>query len=269
MLIWVCALHCEARPVIDFYRLKKSHDDSAFDLYRGDGMSCIVSGVGKIASAAASAWIAAMQADAPALAWINLGVAGAAEHEIGALFQLDKVVDGDSGQAFYPVPAAPSALPGSACLTLNRPGSDYREDTLFDMEASGYLQSALRFSSAELTQALKIVSDNRHRQTGRDRQRVSELIAANIDAIDRQAQGLQALKNELAVLEFDADSWQRLLQLAHFSQTQKSRLRVLWRYLGNRGLADEALLARLGSQTDAGAIIRSLEQLSHRDSEQL
>ena len=59
MLIWVCAMHCEAKPVIDFYRLKKSHDDNAFDLYRGDKMACIISGIGKLASAAASAWIAA------------------------------------------------------------------------------------------------------------------------------------------------------------------------------------------------------------------
>ena len=209
------------------------------------------------------------QADASALAWINLGVAGAAEHDIGKLFVLDKIVDDDSGQAYYPVPVMPSALPGSTCLTLSRPGSDYREDMLFDMEASGYLQSALRFSSAELTQSLKVVSDNRRRQTGRDRQRVSELIAANIDAIDRQAQGLLALRNEQAELDCDSDSWQRLLQLAHFSQTQKNRLRVLWRYLGNRGLVDEPLLAQLESDSEAGAIIRRLEHLSHRDSEQL
>ena len=57
-VIWVSALHCEAKPVIDYYRLKKSHDDNAFDLYRGDDMLCIISGVGKIASAAACAWIA-------------------------------------------------------------------------------------------------------------------------------------------------------------------------------------------------------------------
>ena len=55
MLIWVSALHCEAKPVIDFYRLKKSHEDNAFDLYRGDGMACIISGTGKIASSAACA----------------------------------------------------------------------------------------------------------------------------------------------------------------------------------------------------------------------
>lgn len=87
MLIWVSALHCEAKPVIDFYRLKKSHEDNAFDLYRGDGMACIISGTGKIASAAACAWIAARYQDEPSIAWINLGIAGAAQHDIGRIFR--------------------------------------------------------------------------------------------------------------------------------------------------------------------------------------
>lgn len=104
MLIWVCALHCEAKPVIDFYRLKKSHEHSAFDVYRGDDMTCVISGVGKVASAAASAWIAAGYRDHTTLTWINLGVAGAAEHDIGELFLLNKVVDADSGQRYYPAP---------------------------------------------------------------------------------------------------------------------------------------------------------------------
>ena len=83
MLIWVSALHCEAKPVIDFYRLKKSHDDNAFDLYRGDNMACIISGTGKVASSAACAWIAARYEDEASIAWINLGTAGAA-HMISA-----------------------------------------------------------------------------------------------------------------------------------------------------------------------------------------
>jgi nucleoside phosphorylase len=269
MLIWICALHCEAKPVIDRYRLKKSHDESAFDVYYGDGMACVVSGIGKVASAAASAWVAALHANEAALGWINLGVAGAAEHDIGELFLLDKIVDGDSGQAFYPVPVSASAQRGGTCLTLNRPGQDYREDVLFDMEASGFMQSALRFSSAELIQVLKVISDNRQRQTGLDRRRVSELIAKNIEAIAGQANGLIRLKNETAALESPAASWQRLLELAHFTRTQKNRLRVLWRYLGNRDLAGEDLLMQLASNRSAAAIIQTLERISQQDGEGL
>lgn len=269
MLIWVCALHCEAKPLIDFYRLKKSCDHRAFEVYHGADMACVISGIGKVASAAACSWIAGGLHDQTTLSWINLGVAGAADHEIGDLFLVNKVVDADSGQRYYPAPVATSPLNGSACLTMSQPSDDYRDTTLFDMEASGFMHSALRFSSAELTQCLKIVSDNRSRQIGKNRQQVSQLIHRHIDAIDRQAQALSALGDEISALDITPESWQRLLSLAHFTQTQKNRLRVLWRYLCSRNFSTESLLQQLAAQNSARAIIETLEQISHRDSEAL
>jgi hypothetical protein len=56
--------------------------------------------------------------------------------------------------------------------------------------------------------------------------------------------------------------------MAHFSQTQKNRLRVLWRYLMNRGFDAEILLQQLGGDTP-GVILANLEQHSYRDSEGL
>ncbi len=269
MLIWVSALHCEAKPVIDYYRLKKSHDDSAFDLYRGDDMLCIISGVGKIASAAACAWIAARYDHEASIAWINLGIAGSGQHALGTAFSLNQIIDADSGQRYYPVPCAGSLLPGSACLTLSQPGEDYREDTLFDMEASGFIYSALRFSSAELTQGIKIVSDNHEHKTGKNRQQVSDLIHQNIEAIDQQASDLIALNHEVAGLAVAPESWQQLIALAHFSQTQKNKLRVLWRYLMNRNISAESVLRKLGGCSSAATIISTLELLSYQDSEGL
>ena len=269
MLIWVAALHCEAKPVIDYYRLKKTHAKTPFDLYRGEDMACVVSGIGKVASAAASAWVGGEYREAASLAWINLGCAGAAGHAVGSVFSIDKIVDADSGQAFYPVAVTPAELPASPCLSLGRPGEDYREDCLFDMEASGFIQAALRFSSAELVQGIKVVSDNREFSTGKNRAAVSRLISANIDAIDRQAQALLELNREVAARALAADEWRRLGELAHFSQTQQNRLRGLWLYLRNREHSAEDLLRRLSALPSAGAMIASLQQLSHRDSEEL
>ncbi len=269
MLIWVCALHCEAKPIIDYYGLKKSHDDSAFDLYRGDNMLCIISGTGKVASAAACAWIAARQNHEASIAWLNLGIAGSAQHEIGAAFSLNQVIDADSGQRHYPAPCGGSMLPGSACLTLSQPSENYREDYLFDMEASGFMYSALRFSSTELTQCIKIVSDNHAHKTGKNRQQVSDLIHLNIDLIIQQAGGLIALNSEISGLAIPSESWQQLIALAHFSQTQKNRLRILWRYLVNRHSGSEKILRHLGDCSSAAGIISILEQLSHQDSESL
>ena len=268
MLIWVCALHCEAKPVIDYYRLKKSHDDSAFDLYRGDGMACIVSGMGKVASATACAWVAAHFAQAASLAWINLGVAGAAGQEIGALFSINQVIDGDDGQRYYPAPASAEELPGRACMTLARASVDYHEEYLFDMEASGFMYACLRFSSAELVKSFKVVSDNREQGIEKDRQRVSELIQQHISVLDRQARNLQVLNDEVSSLAVSPDSWRQLTSMAQFSQTQRNRLRVLWRYLMNRDFQAQQVLGQLEGSS-AGAIINSLERICHQDSEGL
>ena len=265
MLIWVSALHCEAKPVIDFYRLKKSHEDNAFDLFRGDGMACIISGTGKIASSAACAWIAARYRDEASIAWINLGIAGAAQHDLGTIFSLHQVIDADDGHRYYPAAACGFELEGSSCMTLSRPSEDYCEEYLFDMEASGFMYASLRFSSAELIKSVKIVSDNRNEKVGMNRQRVSDLVNQNIASIDCQASALIALNDEVARLSPALEHWQRLTEMAHFSQTQKNRLRVLWRYLMNRDFDAVTLLQQLQGQT-AGVIIKNLEHQSYQNS---
>ena len=57
MLIWNCALHCEAKPIIDYYRLKKDPAENAFDVYQDERIACVVSGIGGINMAAATAWM--------------------------------------------------------------------------------------------------------------------------------------------------------------------------------------------------------------------
>ena len=269
MLIWVCALHCEAKPVIDFYQLKKSHDENAYDLYRNRDMTCIVSGPGKLASAAATAWVAAQEQAAGSLAWINLGTAGAAEHEIGSIYSLHQVIDADSDQRFYPIITEKPVLERHAGLCLSLASTEYRNEFLFDMESSGFMQSALRFSSAELIRCIKIVSDNQHHQTGRDRQRVSDLIQQHIVSIDAQAQVLIGLNQSLLDIEIAPDTWAQFTSLAHFTQTQKSRLRILLRYLLNRDTDGEVLLQKLKNQSSAGTILHLLEAMRKQNSERL
>lgn len=266
MLIWVCALHCEAKPVIDLYRLKKSHDDTAFDLYYADNMACVISGIGKVASATASAWVAARYQQQASLSWINLGTAGAASHEIGSPLLLNQIIDADNNNRYYPAPVSRPAMAGYACMTLSQPGVTYHPDYLYDMEASGFMYAALRFSTSELTQSIKIVSDNQWQCADKNRQRISDLIHQNITAIDKIAVYLLELDGELGARAIDSDLWQQLLASAHFSQTQKNRLRVLVGYLLNREHDGAALLQEVSNIDSAKAIIYTLETLSRVDS---
>ncbi|MCH7881591.1 MAG: hypothetical protein IIB69_08510 [Proteobacteria bacterium] len=193
MLVWVAALHCEAKPVIDYYRLKKSRIDHPFDLYQGDQMLCVISGIGKTAVAAASAWVAALNREQASLAWINLGTAGSAHYAIGTALVINKITECDSNHSFYPVPLIETTLESAHCLTLNQASSEYQQKHLFDLEASAFFATATRFSSVELVQCIKVISDNPKQQTGRDKTRVSQLIAQNIEPLTRFAQSLQAL----------------------------------------------------------------------------
>ena len=136
MLVWVVALHCEAKPVIDYYGLKKSASHHAFDVYLKDNMHCIISGIGKIAAAAATAWIAGLNRHKHPIAWINLGTAGSSAHSMGAAVSIFKISDSDSNRNFYPVPIFDSGLEPAHCHTLGKPSIDYHPHQIFDMEAS-------------------------------------------------------------------------------------------------------------------------------------
>ncbi|MDJ0778288.1 MAG: hypothetical protein QNJ85_10520 [Gammaproteobacteria bacterium] len=266
MLTWVAAFHCEAKPVIDHYRLKKSHADHPFDLYEGDDCACIVTGQGKLAAAAACAWQGARMAGDGAMAWLNLGIAGAAEAEIGAAFQLDQIIDGDSGQRHYPVVPARGQLPAAACISLARVDDGYHPRHLYDMEASGYFYAATRFSGAELVQSIKVVSDNSAHNVARDRARVSELIAARLPALATEAARLETLVAEVERIQSEPATLPTLCARHRFSRTQQLRLRRLLRYLDLRGV-DAAVVERATSSCrDGREALGELEKLCQRDS---
>ena len=193
MLIWVTALHCEAKPIIDFYRLKKSKAHHSFDLYQGEQVECIVSGIGRLACAAATAWIAALNHQARSIAWINIGIAGSATHDIGTALLINKISETESNRHYDPVVPTKSVLQLAHCQTLECPSTDYHPDRVYDMEASAFFDTATGYSSAELVQCVKIISDNPSHQTGRNKARISELIQQHINQLAQLALDLQAI----------------------------------------------------------------------------
>ena len=262
-------MHCEAKPVIDYYRLKKSSADHAFDLYQGEDMLCIISGIGKTAVAAACAWVAALKREQAPLAWINIGIAGSAQSAIGTAFWVIKITDCDTKLSFYPAPLIETTLEPAQCLTLNQASSEYQPQFLFDMEASAFFDTATRFSSAELVQCVKIVSDNQSQQTGRDKTRVSRLIAQNIESLVKFAESLQALNKLVSAHKIDALDWQKLSERAHFSQTQKSQLRKSLAFLISQNYNADSLFEEISAYSSSTAILAHLKQLCLHSSRNL
>ena len=80
MTRFVVALRAEARPLIDRYRLEPA-DDGAFRCFHGSGRSLVISGVGKVAAAAATACLH----EKPLDVWVNVGIAGHRDRAPGEL----------------------------------------------------------------------------------------------------------------------------------------------------------------------------------------
>lgn len=155
------ALPCEAKPIVNQFRLKRLMNEQAFTIYARDKLTLTVSGIGKNSMAAAVAYTHLLFGKQPNSVWLNIGVAGHRDHPIGRPFLAEKIVDADSKQSHYPVFTIHHPCPTLPLITFSSPQSNYPENSLCDMEASAFFEVASRFSTAELIQSLKIVSDNR------------------------------------------------------------------------------------------------------------
>ncbi|HEX6203411.1 MAG TPA: hypothetical protein VF100_10430 [Thermoanaerobaculia bacterium] len=160
MLHVVVAHPAEARPLVARYNLRGEPGHGAFTVYRGDGLAVAVGGTGKTAAAAAAAYLFASGGGMRDAAWVNVGMAGHAEMEIGRGLLAHKVTDEGSGACWFPPLVVETTCPSASVLTVERLEEDYEGERLYDTEAAGFFAAASRFATCELVHAFKIVLDN-------------------------------------------------------------------------------------------------------------
>jgi len=188
MLIWVCALKCEAKPLIDLYRLRKEKAPQPFSLYRGDGLACVVSGIGRPAMQTATHWSGHLASNNGCNVWINLGIAGHASLPIGALrLAASFALPGDLAPLAASLPIDPSieALP---LITFDAPQSAYPAQAMADMEGHAFALAAQAITSPKWRHSIKIISDNAASGATRNKPFISGLIAEQLHSIDQFAQ---------------------------------------------------------------------------------
>lgn len=181
----VVALQCEAKPLIKHFGLKRHMQQNYFSIYDKGSITLTVSGLGKTSMAAAAAYTQALFGSPEHSVWLNIGVAGHQSHSIGRMFIAHKIVDKASKRSWYPPILFDPSCSSSELATVSRPETEYAAECLYDMEASGFYPTALRFSTSELVQCLKIVSDNDSESRAKvDPTLVSSLVDANLVTIE-------------------------------------------------------------------------------------
>jgi len=198
-LIIQTGLLCEARPLIDRYRLKKDFAFTKFDVFRNEQITLIVSGIGRLKATVATTHILDCLSGNQPLVILNIGIAGSTnfEYGIGNSFLINKIIDTNTGRKYYPDLLFRHELPEIQVATFDQivtsaeTTGDY--SGLVDMEAAGFATAALTFLSPHQVVVLKIVSDylevDHLTATG-----VSELIAGELPAIEKLIGSLQNLE---------------------------------------------------------------------------
>jgi len=261
----VTALSCEARPLIDYYKLKKIGSTSGFNFYSdSDRINLVIAGVGRVASATACGMLFGAQSGQgnSTRGWLNIGAAGHGEHPVGTLITACKVIEEATGKTYYPGLIFDYSCLLDALLTVDQPEQEYPPGVAFDMEASGFFAAASRFSSTELIQVIKVVTDNRETGTiDLKPENVIKLLVSQLESIDsliaqlvRQVSAYNTIYS--LPVEFNDIAEQVTLTSSLKSQLEKSYRRYY--ALGGKDLSGQLRSSKFRSGRDLISVIDSL-----------
>lgn len=183
---FVFALPCEAFPFIKALNAQHTFSEYGFKLYVAADTAIVIVGAGRTAMAAGLVWA---KTHAPGLIlWVNVGIAGLKNGEIGALKIASSVREGSTKKVFYPhllfKAIKGEKLAFSELLTVDSVQANYPAEQMLDMEASSFIETARRFAKSEAIQVIKVVSDNEeHNITHINAAFVEQLINDNISTV--------------------------------------------------------------------------------------
>jgi adenosylhomocysteine nucleosidase len=245
---WVVALGAEAKPLVAAMGLKQSFSAGIpFPLYlsKDGGVRLVVSGVGKTNAAAATAAAGMTLPQASLSAWLNFGIAGSGSVPFGTPCLAAKIREESTDRSWYPgsVVGCEEIAERVEVLTVDRPRLDYPPGkSLVEMEAAGFYQTALRFSTVEFCHSLKLVSDGPGHPVGAiDKSLVGELCENGLRTFRPWVEQLSALLRMETEIEGPPQAWEDWTRRFRFSKTEEVQLRRLlqqWHALH----PDEALL---------------------------
>lgn len=262
MIYVVTALYQEAHGFIRELELKKNTAYAPFEVFDNEsaGIRLVVTGVGEIAAAAATAAVCARDGADAADFLVNIGCCAAggcepadrdmdsgygAAHaaQIGDLYVCHKITEQATGKTFYPDILYRHPWKERELVTGMQPlQRAAAHGALYDMEAAAVYQAGIRFFSPDRMIFLKVVSDSgvagqermtAEALTGLLEQHVKE-VAAFLTNLREAADEEETLRND-GILQEDEAVLERLFAALHCSQTMRASARQYITYAALTG----------------------------------
>lgn len=262
MIYVMMALYQEAHGLIRELELKKNTAYAPFEVFDNEsaGIRLVVTGVGEIAAAAATAAVCARDGADAADFLVNIGccAAGGCEPadrdmdsgygaayaaQIGDLYVCHKITEQATGKTFYPDILYRHPWKERELVTGMQPlQRAAAHGALYDMEAAAVYQAGIRFFSPDRMLFLKVVSDfgiagqermTAEALTGLLEQYVKE-VAAFLTNLREAADEEETLRND-GILQEDEAVLERLFAALHCSQTMRASARQYITYAALTG----------------------------------
>ena len=232
MIHIICALKCEAKSLIAHHRLKNCSDSTSFPLYisQDKQISLTISDVGKINAAAATSFTHAFLQTSKQDIWLNVGIAGHKDLEIGEVIIAHKIIEQSSQHTWYPQILFSPPCQSMEVLSCDRPASDYTDTVfsgaVFEMEAAGFYATACRFASSELIHVIKIISDNQHQPVDKiSVPFVADLLRDKLKIIDQLITSLRQLAKNMDNPNESPDYYDQIIEQWRFTHAERNRLK--------------------------------------------
>ena len=252
------ALPCEAKPLIEFFKLKKQITVKPFAVYLNKDICLTVTGLGKSAMAAGVAYTQALFSSIKSSFLINLGIAGHQYFDLGDLFLITKITDVDSQRSYYPSSIFSLPCLSASIYTVSKPTLVYDSIALCDMEASAFYETAVRFVSSEFVFCLKVISDNQLSAIEAiEAKQVSIWVAKYVSVIE-QLLILAKQQSRLTMLSVNGALFEQFLGRHHFTVNEREQLKGLiekWNVLTNQ----QILTDTQGNSATAKSVLQWLE----------
>ena len=260
----------EAKALVRMLELERHHVSSEFVEYSNSNkLHLLVSGIGKEAITAAVTYLGEQQASdsGEIRAWLNIGIAGHRDASLGNAWLGNKITDQSSGASAYP-PQLIEGIEVGSVVTVDEPENSYPLDAAYEMEASAFYAEATKYSTAELVQVFKVISDNLVNPISEiDIRSVPGLIAAQAPQLQILIEGMSAIATQHNSNQRLPSYFSEVCSKIHLTVNQKLQLRRLCQRYKALGMEEELSSAADLRVGDARTLIQQLAERIDRISE--
>ena len=228
MIHFLVATNSEARPLIDIFKLKKEKNLKQILIYANQKMSLTITGIGKINAAIGVTETYYYYNQKNNNIWINIGLAGHKDFKVGSIYGINKIDDDETKKKFFPF-VNQFNLQNQECLTVGKQKKSY-SSKIYDMESSGFYQSACKYSSKELLQIVKIISDNKYGSIDfKNKETIYDLLINHRKLINDLCLFMLKLKHKIYPMTKEAidNVFNKLFAKKKFTFTEREQMKAL------------------------------------------